>query len=67
VGLTQNGMFKQGKKLNDAAIRNILELSRITYVSDGVIRVKGTSELYYLLISENGVFACSLDNGNKEQ
>jgi hypothetical protein len=56
-------MFKQGKKLNDAAIRNILELSRITYVSDGVIRVKGTGELYYLLISENGVFACSLDNG----
>lgn len=50
-------MFVKGNRISDAAIANILQLNRISYVDDQVIRVKGTGELYYLQITENGVFA----------
>lgn len=49
-------MFEPTYKVSDEAIKNILSLNRITYVGDGVIRVKGSGELYYLKITSNGIY-----------
>jgi hypothetical protein len=52
-------MFVQTSRISDTAIKNILSVphARFTYMDDSVLRIKGTGELYYIQITENGVFA----------
>jgi hypothetical protein len=50
-------MFVATKKISNAAIQNILALKRFTYMEDRVIKVKGTGEIYYLQLNDDGVYA----------